>query len=254
MYLYLYDAQLAGKPFQHALVRVETRLTDLGIGGKISRLSPLKNLRELIHDEVGSGVRTVVAVGNDATFLSIVNEVIAYENVTIGSIPLGAPSVTARALGIPAGVAACDVIAARRLVRLDVGRANTTYFVSGLRIPASLATLELDGQYQIKPNAGPYTATIRNLPPEGWDAAAISRRFNPTDGWLEVVIDPSPAGGGMFRRRSATPSILPCRRVKIIGGKSATVLTDGDRVLKTPVTVDVLPGKLRVIVGKTRVF
>src|SRR3989344_586653 len=117
MYLYLYDAQLSGKPFQHALVRVETRLTDLGIGGKISRLSPLKNLRELIHDEV-----------------------------------------------------ACDVIAARRLSRLDIGRANTTYFLSGLRVPFNQASFELDGQYHVKPNAGSFTVLIRNLPPEGWSA------------------------------------------------------------------------------------
>lgn len=256
MYLYLYDAHLSGKPFQHALVRVETRLTDLGIGGKISRLSPLKNLRELIHDEVGSGVGTVVAVGNDATFLNLVNEAIPYDTLTVGLIPLGVPSLIAQALGIPAGEAACDVIAARRLSRLDVGRANATYFLSGLRVPASHATLELDGQYSVKPNAGSFTVLIRNLPPDGWGATAVGRRFNPADGWLEVVIEPSPVGGGLFwrHRRLATPSILPCRRVKISGGKSATVLTDGDRVLKTPVAVDVLPGKLRVIVGKTRAF
>ncbi|MDO8559909.1 MAG: diacylglycerol kinase family protein [bacterium] len=255
MYLYLYDAQLSGKPFQHALVRVETRLTDLGIGGKISRLSPLKNLRELIHDEVASGVRTVVAVGDDATFLSVVNEIIPYDNVTAGFIPLGGASVIAAALGIPSGDAACDVIAARRLSRLDIGRANTTYFLSGLRVPSNQATFELDGRYHVKPNAGSFTVLIRNLPPEGWGTDALGRRFDPADGLLEMVIEPPDNGGGLFRRRrQSTPSILPCRQIKISGGKSTTVLTDGDRVLKTPVTIDVLPGKLRVIVGKSRVF
>lgn len=254
MHLYLYDAFLSDRQYRHQLIRIETRLTDLGIGGKISRISPLKNLRELIQDEVGSGVRTVVAVGGDATFITIVNEVIRFDAVTLGFIPVGPKVNIALALGIPFGEAACDVIAARRISRLDVGRANNTYFLSGLTVPASQVTLELDGRYQIMPNTGSYTVSIRNLKPDGWVTRLGASHFNPSDGRLEAVIEPPPTG--FFRRRHtpASASILPCRRIKISSPKSVPVLTDGERVLKTPVAIEVVPAKLQVIVGKTRVF
>lgn len=255
MHLYLYDAFLSDRPYRHQLVRIETRLTDLGIGGKISRISPLKNLRELIQDEVGSGVRTIVAVGGDATFITVVNEVIRFDGVTLGHIPVGPRVNIALALGIPLGEAACDVIAARRQIRLDVGRANNTYFLSGLTVPSSQVTLELDGRYQIMPNTGSYTVSIRNLKPDDWEARSGAPHFNPSDGRLEAVIEPPPPTG-LFHWRHAreSPSILPFRRIKISSSKSVPVLTDGERVLKTPVAIEVVPAKLQVIVGKTRVF
>ncbi len=256
MYLYLYDAYLLDKAYQHQLARVETRLTDLGIGGKISRLSPLKNLRELIRDEVAGGVRTIVAVGNDGTFITVVNEVIRHDEVTVGHIPLGPKTDIARALGIPPAEAAADVVAARRLMRLDVGKANHTYFLTGLTLPASRVTLELDEAYQVSPSDGPYAVHICNLKPAAWAGATDHRRFNPSDGRLEALIQPAARRGAFWRRRGrdGPPSILPCRRVKILGGKSVTVITDGERVLKTPVAVEVVPAKLRMIVGKERIF
>lgn len=255
MYLYLYDAYLSDKAYRHQLARVETRLTDLGVGGKISRLSPLKNLRELIRDEVAGGVRTIVAVGNDGTFLNVINEVVRADEVTLGHIPLGPRTKIAAALGIPAGEAAGEVIAARRLVKLDLGKANNTYFLSGLTLAASHVTLELDDAYQVKPAAGPYAVCICNLKPDHWVGGGGDQRFNPSDGRLETYIAPAPAVG-FFRHwsRRGPASILPCRRVKITGSKSVAVLTDGERILKTPVAVEIMPAKLRVIVGKTRGF
>ena len=58
MYLYLYDSFLNNPKFGNKLAKIETRLTDLGIGGKISRLSPLKNLEELVSDEIKNGVKS----------------------------------------------------------------------------------------------------------------------------------------------------------------------------------------------------
>ncbi|MDD5110287.1 MAG: diacylglycerol kinase family protein [Patescibacteria group bacterium] len=251
MYLYLYDAALSNRP--HQLVKVETRLTDLGISGKISRLSPLKNLSELIRDEVSNGVRTIVTVGSDRTLVSVIGEVIRFDQVALGHIPLGGEGKIADVLGLPLAEAACDIIAARRVVRLDVGLANNTHFLSSLTIPDSQVALEIDGQYQIKPNGGSYTVSVNNLISSRANET-LQARSSPSDGLLEVVIESPRAALGMFRRTAAAPSILPCQRVKITSSQSVTVHTDGERVLKTPVTVSVLPSKLRLIVGKQRNF
>jgi len=197
-----------------------------------------------------------VAVGGDPTFINVVNEIIEYESVTLGHIPVGPKTKIAEALGIPLGEAACEVIAARRLIRLDIGKANNAYFLSGVTVPASQVTLEFDGQYHIKPNGGSYTVSIRNLRPDGWNGGEIGApRFDPSDGRLETIIEATPPASLLrWWRQPPQLSIIPCRRVKISGGKSVPVLTDGERILKTPVAVEIVPAKLQVIVGKGRTF
>ncbi|KKQ56205.1 MAG: hypothetical protein US74_C0017G0013, partial [Parcubacteria group bacterium GW2011_GWA2_38_13] len=76
MYLYLYDNSLNSNKYHKLLSHIEMRLTDLGIGGKISRLSPLKNLQDLISDEIRFGVKTIVAVGNDETVSMVINNIV----------------------------------------------------------------------------------------------------------------------------------------------------------------------------------
>jgi len=62
-----------------------------------------------------------------------------------------------------------------------------------------------------------------------------------------------------FRRHEATRrdgvTVLPVRRLRISAkDKSARVIADGQRILKTPALVEVVPKKLRIIVGKDRMF
>src|SRR3989344_7026326 len=130
MYLYLYDSFLNNKKFSNTLARIETRLTDLGIGGKICRISPLRNIKELILDEIRNGVKTVVVVGDDKTLNQIVNGVAKYD-ITVGLIPIGPDNRIAQTLGIPEGQKACDVLAARIIEKIDLGKINETYFLSG---------------------------------------------------------------------------------------------------------------------------
>ena len=46
MYYYLYDSRLNDKKYNNVIAKIETRLTDLGINGKINRLSFLKNINQ----------------------------------------------------------------------------------------------------------------------------------------------------------------------------------------------------------------
>ena len=112
MYLYLYDSFLNHKKYSNTLARLETRLTDLGIGGKIFRLSPLRDIDQLLNDEAKNGIKTVIVVGNDKTFCDIVN-IAAKLDVTLGLVPVGPDNKIARALGISSSDEACNVIAAR---------------------------------------------------------------------------------------------------------------------------------------------
>ena len=45
--VYIYEHTLASKRYQKTLERLETRLTDLGLSGKIYRLAPMTRVEEI---------------------------------------------------------------------------------------------------------------------------------------------------------------------------------------------------------------
>lgn len=252
MYLYIYDSFLNHKRYAGALAKIETRLTDLGIGGKIFRLSPLRNIGELLHDEARNGTKTVIVVGNDKTFSQVINFAAA-EDLTTGIIPIGPDNTIAKMLGITSPEEACNVISARNTEKLDLGKANDTYFLSGLTIDEGDITIECENKFKIKPQAENQVG-IYNLRPA---LSSVGRDdvFNPKDGQLEVFIQPMKQGmfGGKKPDAQAS-SLIPFRKVAVRGKGSVSIHTDGQKVLKTPVKIEIVPDKLKVIVGKDRIF
>jgi hypothetical protein len=52
MNIYIYDDYLNKSKYNRVLNRVEIRLTDLGLNGKIIRLGSIKNIRDVIQNEI----------------------------------------------------------------------------------------------------------------------------------------------------------------------------------------------------------
>jgi hypothetical protein len=210
MYLYLYDSFLSNKKHAGTLARVETRLTDMGIGGKIVRLSPLRNMQNLLADEIGSGVKTIVVVGNDKTVSEVVN-VMAGFDVALGIIPVGPDNGIAQTLGIPEGEDACMTLAARIIQKIDLGKINNTFFLSAVQLSDSNVTIECERRYTITPQPAHTSVTIYNLRP-------ISRgNGNPQDGLLEIVVEHTPPKlFGLFSRgKVPSQSVIPCSQAII---------------------------------------
>lgn len=261
MYLYLYDNFLNDNKFNKTLARIETRLTDLGIGGKISRLSPLKDLQELIKDEIRSGVKTIVVVGNDKTVIEIVNEIADY-HLTLGIIPIGPKNFIAQTLGIVSVEAACNILSARKTETLDLGKVNGSYFLANLTIlpqrnlPATQLKFELENRYYVVPEAKNFQVSICNLQPL-FAAGSGTHVFNPQDGFLEIFIQPQFKNFSLFslfKNQPKKDSIIPFKKIVILARQAINVIIDNFKVLKTPLEVSVVPQKLRVIVGKERKF
>jgi diacylglycerol kinase family enzyme len=254
MYLYLYDSSLNNKKSSSLLAKIETRLTDLGIGGKIYRLSPLRDIAQLIADEFKTGIKTVVAVGNDKTFTQLINAV-AKLDITLGLIPVGSDNKIAKILGINSPEEGCDIIAARVIEHVDLGRANNTYFISGITISAGNFFIECENQCKIMPHAND-EVQICNLRPLLATSQGLTNYFNPKDGLLEILIQPLASGFWSFMKKSGPmeKSLIPFRKIAIKSKDCVPVITDGQKVLKTPVEVEIAPKKLKLIVGKNRMF
>src|SRR5680860_1199287 len=134
MHVYIYDDYVSTKKYDTTLAHIETRITDLGLNGKIIRLDVMKNVAEAVASEIKRGAKTIVAVGNDKTINKIINSItlFAIRNQTEVDIPLGLITVgdkgnsIAPALGIESGEKGCDSLSARRIAKLDLGLVQTT--------------------------------------------------------------------------------------------------------------------------------
>jgi len=253
MYLYIYDSFLKDKKYEIALNKIEARLSDLGISGRTAKMTILKNMKETIEDGVKKGAETVVAVGDDQTLFDVIR-IIAGNSVTIGFIPVGKKSSLAEVLDIPKEEKACDVLSARLIAKLDIGKINSHYFLSSVEAKSGQVSIECDGHYWVVPQSTTDSVSIRNLD----QSAGVKHHSDPQDGMLEAVISPQSSGGfaGFWRKTgSGQSSVFPARRLKIVSrNESVPLLVDGENMAKTPATVQVVPRKLTLIVGKHRVF
>ncbi|MFA6132028.1 MAG: diacylglycerol kinase family protein [Patescibacteria group bacterium] len=252
MYLYIYDAFVQDKKYEKELQKVENRLTDLGIAGKIVRLGLFRRADEFIRDEVKrGGATTVVAVGNDATVRQVI-DVAVEAKVVLGIIPFGPDNRIANMFGVPEGEGACDVLSARIVETIDTGVVNNKRFICEVSIPAAKAEINCENNYKVTPQ-GRGTIGVRNLfiPNEG-EPGPVS---NPFDGRLEVVINIATKGGGWrFWKGERGESVLPLKNFDVKTQEPVTILIDGVPSDGTRFDFSVEPETLKVVTGKKRAF
>jgi len=244
MYLYIYDSFLNDKKYSDLLIKVEKRVTDLGIKGKIARLSVLKNMKELITDGIKEGVETVVVMGDVKTFSKVIN-IVADLNITLGLIPTNNDNKIAKLLGIPPGVLACEVLASRIVKKIDLGKVNKYYFITEASI--NNGSVEVDyGNFKIMPTTEENKITFYNF--------SNNNKYNPVDGVLETVI--TPIKSTFFGKKKISSTVFPFDNIKITStsDEQAAVLIDKQVMVKTPVKIKVVPKKIKLIVGGERSF
>lgn len=257
MFFYLYDSFLTNKKYEKLLHQIEARGTDLGINGKIGKLNFLNNIKELVEDAIKWGSRTIIAVGNDKTVSQLVDIVPRFPKVTLGIIPIGPDNNIAQSLGIPTGELACDVLSNRLIDILDLGKINEHFFLCSVRINRQDIALECDKHYRIVPRLKNQQIAICNF------GYFFKQKTNPKDGTLETIVARPPTGftsvfkknnylrDSLFLTKTINVSRVPKRSEE---KREITLLVDECRIVKTPAIVEVVPHKLKVIVGKERRF
>ncbi|PIX62137.1 hypothetical protein CO057_01135 [Candidatus Uhrbacteria bacterium CG_4_9_14_0_2_um_filter_41_50] len=248
MYYYVYDEFVQDPKFERELSLIETRLTDLGIAGKIARLALFRDPKELIKDEIKKGAKTIIAVGNDSTLRKIIDAATG-SNVVIGIVPLGRDmNLMSEMLGMPNGVEACDVLSARIVEELDLGSVNGNRFLNSAVIHNSgSVVINCDNSFKMTPTRR-CSIEIRNLAPATEDVSPA----DPTDGKLELIIRTPEKK--LFGKKKITTSVVPISEATIISDSLMRVLADGDLFEGSEFKFRVLPKQLRVITGKGRQF
>lgn len=253
MYIYLYDNYLRGRKYDAVMSAIETRLTDFGIAGKIIRLQHLTNAEAVINEEVRRGATTIVIVGNDKTFGSVLSRA-AVCDVPFGFLPVGADNSIAQVLGIPIGVESCDVLSRRRKVKLDIGWFNNRYFISRLHITPGDITVEYDEKFRVSSTLGKIELVVCNLQPYIWKSKGSEDVFvHPQDGKLEAFLRPI-IGKGIIKQKYDEPSIFPFEEMVVSSRKPFTVEADGKISKETKITIKLAKSKIEMIVGRERRF
>jgi YegS/Rv2252/BmrU family lipid kinase len=127
-----------------ALVRAgDALIASLAARGLAAEICPTTgpgSARRLAEQAVRQGFEMVVAAGGDGTINEVI-QALVHHTTALGVLPLGTVNVWAREVGIPQGVAgACRVLVEGVRRRIDVGRANTRYFLlmAGIGIDAEI--------------------------------------------------------------------------------------------------------------------
>jgi diacylglycerol kinase family enzyme len=244
-YAFIYDDLLNDRKHAQALAEVEARLTSLDVQGRVARLSLFRSARDLVESMVNQGVRTIVVVGNDRT-LDKVMWFAPDLNVTIGYIPIAPPYSVAELLGIPVGPKACDVLSARLIETIDMGRFHDRYFLTEVHVNRTAAAVDIEGKYRISPANGG-SITIRNL------GSLDGQSSNAKDGLLEVIVTAEdPSGGSRFFRRKPSETRMLIRHGELISVDPMDVRVDGVLLNGFRFAIGIRPDTLRVITGRAR--
>lgn len=247
MYLYIYDSFLNEKKYADLLIQIEKRVTDLGIKGRVAKLSILKNLKEIVADGIKEGVQTVVAIGDDQTFAKVIN-VVADLDVVLGLIPVSISKI-AKILGVPPKGPACDVLASRIVKKIDLGKINNHYFINTAEITNADVVIQYH-DFSVRPTTANNRVALYNF---ATNPSLINKSL-PNDGILEAMI--VPIKSGILRKKEISSTVLPFTKIKVTSSaeEQASILTDEQIIMKTPAEITVAPQKLKVIVGNERMF
>ncbi|MDD3777791.1 MAG: diacylglycerol kinase family protein [Patescibacteria group bacterium] len=243
MHVYIYDDYLNKTRYNKAINRMEIRLTDLGLNGKIIRLSGIKNIKSAIQNEMRLGAKTIVAVGNNQTVNRIMGAIIEADiysdfqkNTLLGIIPIGNDNSIATSFGIKNEEDACNILLARRIERIDLGLIGDYYFLNEVEIESRGTVINLkDYSLEIKDKG---FIKIINLINDKNNPI----NSNPHDGKLDVYVV----------TKKNTQSLMRLDKFEVVS--EHPIIVDGVIEVKSPVTISVAKNKLNVIVGKNRCF
>lgn len=244
MHVYIYDDYLNNGRYNRIINRIEIRLTDLGLNGKIIRLGGIKNIKGTIQNEIKLGAKTFIAVGNNQTVNKIIGAIIDTDiygdfqkKTLLGIIPVGGENSIATSFGIKNEEDACNILLARRIEKIDLGSVGGHYFLNQAAIQSLGTSLEID-DYSLEIGDKGILKIINLLSDK-----ETSIKSNPHDGLLDILIQ--------TKKRDITH--LTVKKVKISNPEYKLIVDDVVEI-DTPAEIGIMRDKVNVIVGKGRIF
>lgn len=266
---------------------VVPRLTDAGFAVRSLTGRDAEEATGLARQAVADGVETLVVIGGDG-MVHLAAQELANSSTRLGLVPAGTGNDVARAIGVPRNdpIAATDIIIGGKVRALDLAKIGRRYYVTVLAAGFDAIVNERANEMtwpkgQMRYNLATL-AELRTFSPIPYvlEVDGEQHRF---DAMMVAVGNTESFGGGMQITKGAVPddgvldvvAIMPMSKVELIrtfpklfsgahvhhpkyrhfSGRSITVAApgivayaDGERMTSLPLTVDVVPQALRVLV------
>ena len=224
--------------FEKLQTELSGLLAEFKVAGEASRVTPLRSVQELVDTASQRGAKTLVACGSDDTF----NQMLAAlkgRDFTLGFIPFDENSNLAKILGIDSVFTGVKTIAGRRIEKIDLAKIAGNYFISYLEF-------------------GVMSQNIRS------GSAKNEKIANPTDGNLDLLILERLGKMQIIKYREAiadgalekvpNTTVIKCKKIEFLEPRGFNLTMLGRVVAKFPSTVEIIPARLKMIVGKNRTF
>ncbi|MBI5530730.1 MAG: hypothetical protein HY918_04515 [Candidatus Doudnabacteria bacterium] len=280
LYYYILDQNgLPIEKFEKLQTELQGLLAEFKIAGETARVTPLRSVQDLVDTASQRGAKTLVACGTDDTF-NMMLAALKGRDFTLAYIPFEEDSVLAKILGVDSVYSGVKTVAGRRIEKIDLAKIYDNYFISylefgvmshrlkntglwqSLKLLSSEArsfTIRVDDSYNVTINGlGGLVANIRAA------SSKDEKIGNPTDGNLDLLIleklnklqimtyRGDIAQGSLEKVPNAT--VIKCKKIQFLEPRGFNLTMLGRVVAKFPATVEIIPQRLRMIVGKNRTF
>jgi diacylglycerol kinase family enzyme len=270
MYYYIVDPQkISQREFERVQNLLYSSLSEYRISGEVVRSTGLRTINQLVENAFAHGAKTIVAVGSDDTLHDVINAVRDRE-VTIGFVPIFDTEISSL-LGVSNISQAAKTIGARRIAELDLGVVNGNYFLSKLSFGLGAETSGGSTIFNFK-----LIRTLFNLPQIEVKFSADNQyqATTPvvggliinslTEGVFNVMLLPKLSKIKTLRFRQQIlsgnygqvpgASMIHVQKMEILNPPGLAIRAGGRVIAKTPVTIEILPQALKIIVGRDRKF
>jgi diacylglycerol kinase family enzyme len=280
MHYYILDQHnLPMEKFERLQTEALGLLAEFKISGEASRVTPLRSVQDLVDTASQRGAGTLVACGSDDTF-NLMLAALKGRDFTLGFIPFDENSNLAKILGIENVFLGVKTIAARRIEKIDLAKIAGNYFISflefgvmshniknaslwqSLKLLSSEAkgfTIRVDDSYTVTINGlGGLVANIRST------SCQSEKIANPTDGSLDLLIMEHLNKMQILKYRNIisegclekvpNTTVIKCKKIQFLEPRGTNLTMLGRVVAKFPSTVEIIPQRLKMIVGKNRTF
>lgn len=280
MHYYILDqGTLPMEKFEKLQTELSGLMAEFKISGEASRVTPLRSIQELVDTASQRGAKTLIACGSDNTF-NLMLAALKGRDFILGFIPFDEESNLAKILGMSNVYEGVKTIAGRRLEKIDLAKIAGNYFISYLEFGVMSQQLKTASMWQSLKllSSEPKSFTIRvddsytvTLEGQGGLVANIrsgssknEKIANPTDGYLDLLILERLSKTQVLRYRRAIAdgslekvpdtTVIKCKKIEFLEPRGFNLTMLGRVVAKFPSVVEIIPGRLKMIVGKNRTF
>ncbi len=280
MYYYILDQNgLPVDKFEKLQTELQGLLAEFKIAGETARVTPLRSVQDLVDTASQRGAKTLVACGSDDTF-NLMLAALKGRDFTLGFIPFDSESTLAKILGINNVFTGVKTIAGRRIEKIDLAKIAGNYFISFLEFGVMSHNIKKTGTWQslklLSSDAKSFSIRVDNsytLNISGLGGLVANIRStssqaekiaNPTDGNLDLLIlermgklrtlaHRHHIAEGLLEKVPNT-SVIKCKKIDFLEPRGLPLTMLGRVVAKFPASVEIIPQRLRMIVGRNRTF